>query len=77
MSDSSKAVCLKDVEEAAHKILPKKALDYYKSGAEQQSTLRDNSRAFQRYQGHRRSLNPQLLPVFGSQSDLDVEILIF
>ena len=49
MSDSSKAVCLKDVEEAAHKILPKKALDYYKSGAEQQSTLRDNSRAFQRY----------------------------
>ena len=50
MSDSSKAVCLKDVEEAAHKILPKKALDYYKSGAEQQSTLRDNIRAFQRYQ---------------------------
>ena len=45
---SSEAVCLKDIEEAAHKILPKKALDYYKSGAEQQSTLRDNCRAFQR-----------------------------
>ena len=44
----SEAVCLKDIEEAAHKILPKKALDYYKSGAEQQSTLRDNCRAFQR-----------------------------
>ena len=49
---NSEAVCLKDVEEAAHKILPKKALDYYKSGAEQQSTLRDNSRAFQRFPGH-------------------------
>ena len=47
---SSEAVCLKDIEEAAHKILPKKALDYYKSGAEQQSTLRDNCRAFQRCQ---------------------------
>ena len=47
---NSEAVCLKDIEEAAHKILPKKALDYYKSGAEQQSTLRDNCRAFQRCQ---------------------------
>ena len=47
---SSEAVCLKDIEEAAHKILPKKALDYYKSGAEQQSTLKDNCRAFQRCQ---------------------------
>ena len=42
------AVCLKDIEDVAHKILPKNALDYYKSGAEQQSTLEDNRRAFQR-----------------------------
>jgi len=54
---NSEAVCLKDVEEAAHKILPKKALDYYKSGAEQQSTLRDNNRAFQRYRLLPRVLN--------------------
>ena len=44
----SKAVCLQDIEDAAHKVLPKNALDYYKSGAEQQSTLHDNRRAFQR-----------------------------
>ena len=43
----SAPVCLKDIEDAAHKALPKNALDYYKSGAEQQSTLRDNRRAFQ------------------------------
>lgn len=47
MSNGS-AVCLKDIEDAAHKTLPKNALDYYKSGAEQQSTLDDNRRAFQR-----------------------------
>ena len=47
MSNGS-AVCLKDIEDSAHKTLPKNALDYYKSGAEQQSTLDDNRRAFQR-----------------------------
>ena len=47
MPGGSVAVCLKDIEDAAHKTLPKNALDYYKSGAEQQTTLRDNRRAFQ------------------------------
>ena len=51
---NSEAVCLKDVEEAAHKILPKKVLDYFKSGAEQQCTLRDNWQAFQRFPGCRK-----------------------
>ena len=44
---ASEPVCLKDIEDAAHRALPKNALDYYKSGAEQQATLRDNRRAFQ------------------------------
>jgi (S)-2-hydroxy-acid oxidase len=47
-SSAEAAVCLQDIEEAAHKILPLNALDYYRSGADQQLSLRDNKAAFQR-----------------------------
>ncbi|KAJ8966242.1 hypothetical protein NQ314_003657, partial [Rhamnusium bicolor] len=39
-------VCIKDFEEHAIQILPRNALDYYKSGAGQQQTLILNSTAF-------------------------------
>ncbi|XP_019872931.1 2-Hydroxyacid oxidase 1 [Aethina tumida] len=42
-------VCVQDYENQACSILPKNALDYYRSGAGQQETLLDNRRAFTRY----------------------------
>jgi (S)-2-hydroxy-acid oxidase len=41
--------CLQDIEEIALKTLPRNALDYYRSGADQMTTLKDNRNAFQRY----------------------------
>lgn len=41
-------VCVKDFEERAFKILPKNALDYYKSGAGKEESLRNNRKAFTR-----------------------------
>lgn len=37
-----------DFEKHAYKVLPKNALDYYRSGAGAQTTLADNKRAFSR-----------------------------
>ncbi len=41
-------VCLQDYEDHALKVLEKKALCYYRDGAEQEQTLRDNREAFNR-----------------------------
>lgn len=42
-------VCVSDFEEEAKKVLPKSVYDYYRSGADGQSTLADNVAAFDRY----------------------------
>lgn len=49
MSNDIKIVCLQDYEENAIKVLPPFVLDYYKGGADQEQTLRDNHEAFKRY----------------------------
>ena len=41
-------VCVDDYKKEAEKILPKNALDYYRSGALQQVTLAENSEAINR-----------------------------
>ena len=40
--------CLQDIEDFAYQVLPRNALDYYRSGADQMITLKDNRRAFQK-----------------------------
>lgn len=42
-------VCIGDFEQHAHSVLPKNALDYYRSGAGAEETLIHNRRAFSRY----------------------------
>jgi len=46
---SVRMVCVDDFERYAHKTLPKFALDYYRSGADEQITLKDNILAFRRF----------------------------
>ena len=48
MAESSTISCLQDIEDYASKILPKNALDYYKCGADQMHTLKENRNAFQK-----------------------------
>ncbi|XP_028043353.1 hydroxyacid oxidase 1 [Bombyx mandarina] len=43
-----KYVSVKDLEEAALRLLPKSVRDYYKSGATEEQTLGENKKAFQR-----------------------------
>ncbi|KAG5892955.1 hypothetical protein JTB14_015006 [Gonioctena quinquepunctata] len=45
----SNLVSIREFEEHAYKILPRNALDYYRSGAGQQRTLKQNREAFSRY----------------------------
>lgn len=45
----SRFVCVKDFENHAFKVLPKNALDYYKSGAGAENTLELNKSAFKEY----------------------------
>lgn len=42
----SNFVCVDDFEKHAYENLPRNALDYYRSGAGQQTTLSDNRKAF-------------------------------
>lgn len=42
-------VCLRDFETFAVRLLPKMALDYYRSGADEEITLTENRQAFNRY----------------------------
>ncbi len=48
MNSENKLVCLQDYEENAAQVLPPFVLDYYKGGADQEQTLRDNRDAFKR-----------------------------
>lgn len=41
-------ICVDDFEKKALSVLPKNALDYYKSGAGQEKTLENNRKAFSR-----------------------------
>lgn len=45
---SAQRVCVSDFEEEAKKVLPKAVDDYYRSGADSQNTLTDNTAAFDR-----------------------------
>ena len=42
-------VCVADFEKFAHEALPRNAVDYYRSGANNQETLQENVKAFTRY----------------------------
>nr|XP_045625389.1 hydroxyacid oxidase 1-like isoform X2 [Procambarus clarkii] len=42
-------VCVSDYETEAYRILPQNALDYYRSGAMEEITLRENKEAFNRW----------------------------
>lgn len=42
-------VCVDDFEKHALQTLPKSIADYYKSGANDQQTLKENVEAFRRY----------------------------
>ncbi|CAL8317348.1 unnamed protein product [Arctogadus glacialis] len=53
---SGHRVCVSDYEADAQKILPKAVYDYYRSGADQQQTLEDNTAAFSRWR-----LRPRVL----------------
>ena len=44
----NRPVCVKDFEEFAKKYLPKNALDYYQSGADDEYSLQDNTISFKR-----------------------------
>lgn len=64
-----KFICVDDYEEEAFKRLPKEALDYYRSGADEQTTLQDNRLAFKRW---------KLLPRFlRDVSNVDMSVEVF
>lgn len=50
MKITANPVCLDDYEKKAYEILEKNALDYYRSGASEQFTLKLNQEAFKKYQ---------------------------
>nr|XP_057905949.1 hydroxyacid oxidase 1 [Doryrhamphus excisus] len=49
MAGNSACVCVSDFEVEAKKVLPKAVYDYYRSGAEEETTLADNVAAFKRW----------------------------
>ncbi|NXG59894.1 HAOX1 oxidase, partial [Hemiprocne comata] len=53
---SGKPICIADFEEYAKKTLPKSVYDYYRSGADDQETLADNTAAFSRWKLYPRVL---------------------
>ena len=57
-------VSLDDLEAVAVKVLPKNALDYFRSGAEDMVTLKDNREAFKRSVFHIRDMTCNIF-VFG------------
>ncbi|KAF2880613.1 hypothetical protein ILUMI_25553 [Ignelater luminosus] len=46
---SNQIVCVKDIENYAHKVLPRNALDYYRSGAGSEESLANNRNAFSKF----------------------------
>lgn len=70
MSDKDELlITVEDYEEAAKKILPKMAYDYFRSGADDERTLEANRRAFKRYEIWYRVL------VDVSEVDLSADVL--
>lgn len=62
-------ICVDDYETEAYKKLPKEALDYYRSGADEELTLRANRDAFKRI---------KILPRFMRDvSNINMELQIF
>ena len=45
----SHLVCLADFEKEARQILPRNALNYYRSGADDEITLGENEAAYRRF----------------------------
>ncbi|XP_061892403.1 hydroxyacid oxidase 1 [Entelurus aequoreus] len=66
---AGKNVCVSDFEAEAKKVLPKAVYDYYRSGAEEETTLADNVAAFKRWR-----LIPRVLRDVSSV-DLSVSVL--
>ncbi|CAG9767625.1 unnamed protein product [Ceutorhynchus assimilis] len=62
-------ICVKDFEVQAHKLLPRNTLDYYRSGAGRQETLKNNRSAFSKYK-----IRPRCLRNVAKR-DLSVTIL--
>jgi isopentenyl diphosphate isomerase/L-lactate dehydrogenase-like FMN-dependent dehydrogenase len=69
MVDQRELVSVFDYEAAARKILPKTTYDYYRSGANDEITLRENHDAYERIQ-----LHPRVL-IDISKPDLSTRIL--
>ncbi|XP_046636059.1 hydroxyacid oxidase 1-like [Daphnia pulicaria] len=46
---AGKFVCVEDYENHAKKVLPSYALEYYRSGADEEQTLRENRESFKRW----------------------------
>lgn len=62
-------ICIDDYEKEAYKRLPKDALDYYRSGADEELTLRANTDSFKRW---------KILPRFlRDVSKIDMELEVF
>ncbi|KAG9509498.1 Hydroxyacid oxidase 1, partial [Fragariocoptes setiger] len=49
MTEQKKMICVDDYERQAFRSLPKEALDYYRSGADEETTLRANCEAYKRF----------------------------
>ncbi|CAG7832820.1 unnamed protein product, partial [Allacma fusca] len=64
-----KLVCIEDFRDAAFKLLDQNALDYYKSGADDEVTLRENRNAFSRW-----VIRPRMLRDVTSRS-LSISVL--
>lgn len=65
----SELLTVRDFERAARRTLTKQAYDYYRSGADAERTLRQNTRAFRRW-----TLRPRVL-VDVAERDLSIELL--
>lgn len=62
-------ICVDDYEQEAFKRLPKQALDYYRSGADEEVTLRANVEAFRKL---------KILPRFlRDVSNIDMKLEVF
>ena len=58
MAGGGPIVCLDDFEKHAFQTLPQNALDYYRSGANDEITLRDNIESFRRRDGVLSTVHP-------------------
>lgn len=69
MADDMQFICVDDYEREAFRRLPKDALDYYRSGADEELTLLSNKEAFKRW---------KILPRFlRDVSRINVELEVF